>query len=185
MIVLTLTRPWLLVGYRALGRKWASSGLVRGIGEAVTQASAGAALGRPGAPFGRPGADRRMWGGQTDVGRARRPTPLELREPVRVRESSLERPPRQDPPARLRTTSAHNHSRRTHMSGLPKHTEAQNAPPTENTSSIRFVHSLRAHRGDPKIFCIEPFKTGSPGYIGETPLSRAADSASFRSRSLT
>lgn len=124
-------------------------------------------------------------GGQTDVGRARRPTPLELREPVRVRESSLERPPRQDPPARLRTTSAHNHSRRTHMSGLPKHTEAQNAPPTENTSSIRFVHSLRAHRGDPKIFCIEPFKTGSPGYIGETPLSRAADSASFRSRSLT
>ena len=49
MIVLTLTRPWLLVGYRALGRKWASGGLVRGIGEAVTQASAG--------------ADRRTWGG--------------------------------------------------------------------------------------------------------------------------
>ena len=63
MIVLTLTRPWLLVGYRALGRKWASSGLVRGIGEAVTQASAGAAFGRPGAPFGRPGAGRRTWGG--------------------------------------------------------------------------------------------------------------------------
>ena len=56
MIVLTLTRPWLLVGYRALGRKWASSGLVRGIGEAVTQAPAGGA-------FGRPGAGRRTWGG--------------------------------------------------------------------------------------------------------------------------
>lgn len=124
-------------------------------------------------------------GGQTDVGRARRPAPRERRKSVRARESSLEHPPRQDPSACLRTTSAHNHSRRTHMSGLPKHTEAQNAPPTENTSSIRFVHSLRAHRGDPKIFCIEPFKTGSPGYIGETPLSRAADSASFRSRSLT
>ena len=55
MIVLTLTRPWLLVGYRALGRKWASSGLVRGIGEAVTQAPAGAAFGRLDAAFGRLG----------------------------------------------------------------------------------------------------------------------------------
>lgn len=90
MIVLTLTRPWLLVGYRALGRKWASSGLVRGIGEAVTQASAGAALGRPGAPFGRPGADRRMWGGQTDVGRARRPTPHSSQEPGRRRGSLVQ-----------------------------------------------------------------------------------------------
>ena len=63
MIVLTLTRPWLLVGYRALGRERASGGLVRGIGEAVTQAPAGAAFGRPGAAFGRPGADRRTWGG--------------------------------------------------------------------------------------------------------------------------
>ena len=84
MIVLTLTRPWLLVGYRALGRKWASSGLVRGIGEAVTQASAGAA-------FGRPGAGRRTWGGQTDVGRTDgrgagpRPAPRELRESRRRR----------------------------------------------------------------------------------------------------
>lgn len=53
MIVLTLTRPWLLVGYRALGRERASGGLVRGIGEAVTQASAGAAFGRPGRADGR------------------------------------------------------------------------------------------------------------------------------------
>ena len=61
MIVLTLTRPWLLVGYRALGRERASGGLVRGIGEAVTQASAGAAFGRPGRTDGR-GSDRRTWG---------------------------------------------------------------------------------------------------------------------------
>ena len=92
MIVLTLTRPWLLVGYRPLARERASGGLVSSIGEAVTQAPAGAAFGRPGAAL----AGR---GGQTDVGRARRPTPRELREPVRVRESSLERPPRRDPPA--------------------------------------------------------------------------------------
>ena len=97
MIVLTLTRPWLLVGYRALGRKWASSGLVRRIGEAVTRAPAGAAFGRPGAgrrtwggqtDVGRTdgrGADRRTWGGQTDVGQARRPTPRELRESRRRR----------------------------------------------------------------------------------------------------
>ena len=71
MIVLTLTRLWLLVGYRALGRKWASSGLVRGIGEAVTQAPAGAAFVWPDATL----ADR---GRQTDVGQARRPTPREL-----------------------------------------------------------------------------------------------------------
>lgn len=90
MIVLTLTRPWLLVGYRALGRKWASSGLVRGIGEAVTQASTGAALGRPGAPFGRPGTDRRTWGGQTDVGRARRPAPHSSQEPGRRRGSLVQ-----------------------------------------------------------------------------------------------
>lgn len=83
MIVLTLTRPWLLVGYRALWRKWASSGLVRGIGEAVTQAPAGAA-------FGRPGAGRRTWGGQTDVGRARRPTPHSSQEPGRRRGSPVQ-----------------------------------------------------------------------------------------------
>ena len=76
MIVLTLTRPWLLVGYRALWRKWASSGLVRGIGEAVTQASAG--------------ADRRTWGGQTDVGQARRPTPHSSQEPGRRRGSPVQ-----------------------------------------------------------------------------------------------
>ena len=56
MIVLILTRPWLLVGYRALGRERASGGLVSSIGEAVTQAPAGAA-------FGRLGAGRRTWGG--------------------------------------------------------------------------------------------------------------------------
>lgn len=89
MIVLTLTRPWLLVGYRALGRKWASSGLVRGIGEAVTQAPTGAAFGRPGADR-RPGAGRRMWGGQTDVGRARRPTPHSSQEPGRRRGSLVQ-----------------------------------------------------------------------------------------------
>ena len=69
MSVLTLTRLWLLVGYRALGRKWASSGLVRGIGEAVTQAPAGAAFVWPdvtladrGRTDGR-GVGRRTWGG--------------------------------------------------------------------------------------------------------------------------
>ena len=69
MIVLTLTRPWLLVGYRALGRKWASSGLVSSIGEAVTQAPAGAAFVWPDATLadrgradGR-GANRRTRGG--------------------------------------------------------------------------------------------------------------------------
>lgn len=76
MIVLTLTRPWLLVGYRALWRKWASSGLVRGIGEAVTQASAGAAFGR--------------LGRQTDVGKARRPTPHSSQEPGRRRGSPVQ-----------------------------------------------------------------------------------------------
>ena len=83
MIVLTLTRPWLLVGYRALGRKWASSGLVRRIGEAVTQAPAGAA-------FGRPGAGRRTWGGQTDVGQARRPAPHSSQEPGRRQGSPVQ-----------------------------------------------------------------------------------------------
>ena len=53
MIVLTWTRPWLLVGYRFLARKYASSGLVRGIGEAVTQAPAGAAFGQLGLTDGR------------------------------------------------------------------------------------------------------------------------------------
>ena len=43
----------MLVGYRVLGRKWASSGLVRGIGKAVTQAPAGAAFGRLGRADGR------------------------------------------------------------------------------------------------------------------------------------
>lgn len=76
MIVLTLTRPWLLVGYRALWRKWASSGLVRGIGEAVTQASAGAAFGR--------------LGRQTDVGQARRPTPHSSQGPGRRRGSPVQ-----------------------------------------------------------------------------------------------
>lgn len=87
MIVLTLTRPWLLVGYRALGRKWASSGLVSSIGEAVTQAPAGAA-------FGRPGADRRTWGGQTDVGRARGPPheSCESREGDEARPASYQLP---------------------------------------------------------------------------------------------
>ena len=99
MIVLTLTRPWLLVGYRALGRKWASGGLVSSIGEAVTQAPAGAAFVWPDAAFGRLGRADGRGGGQTDAGRARRPAPRELREPVRARESSLERPPRQAPAA--------------------------------------------------------------------------------------
>ena len=96
MIVLTLTRPWLLVGYRALGRKWASSGLVRGIGEAVTQAPAGAAFVWPDAALadrgrtdGR-GAGRRTWGGQTDAGRTRRPTPHSSREPGRGRGSPVQ-----------------------------------------------------------------------------------------------
>ena len=67
----------------------ASSGLVRGIGEAVTQAPAGAA-------FGRPGAGRRTWGGQTtgggqtDVGRAPRPTPHSSQEPGRRRGSPVQ-----------------------------------------------------------------------------------------------
>ena len=83
MIVLTLTRPWLLVGYRALGRERASGGLVRGIGEAVTQASAGAA-------FGRPDAALEAGGGQTDVGRAPRPTPHSSQEPGRRRGSPVQ-----------------------------------------------------------------------------------------------
>ena len=61
----------------------ASSGLVRGIGEAVTQAPAGAA-------FGRPGAGRRTWGGQTDVGRVPRPTPHSSQEPGRRRGSPVQ-----------------------------------------------------------------------------------------------
>ena len=61
----------------------ASSGLVRGIGEAVTQAPAGAA-------FGRPGAGRRTWGGQTDVGRAPMPTPHSSQEPGRRRGSPVQ-----------------------------------------------------------------------------------------------
>ena len=48
----------------------ASSGLVRGIGEAVTQAPAGAAFGQLGRADGR-GADRRTWGGPEGPPRTR------------------------------------------------------------------------------------------------------------------
>ena len=51
----------MLVGYRTLARERASGGLVSSIGEAVTQAPARAAFGRPGRTDGR-GADRRTWG---------------------------------------------------------------------------------------------------------------------------
>lgn len=61
----------------------ASSGLVRGIGEAVTQAPAGAA-------FGRPGGGQTTGGGQTDVGRAPRPTPHSSQEPGRRRGSPVQ-----------------------------------------------------------------------------------------------
>lgn len=61
----------------------ASSGLVRGIGEAVTQAPAGAA-------FGRPGGGQTTGGRQTDVGRPPRPTPLPSQEPGRRRGSPVQ-----------------------------------------------------------------------------------------------
>ena len=55
----------------------------------VTQAPAGAAFSRPGRADGR-GVGRRTWGGQTDVGRARRPAPHSSREPGRGRGSPVQ-----------------------------------------------------------------------------------------------
>lgn len=66
----------MLVGYRTLARERASGGLVSGIGESVTQAPAGAVFGRR--------------GGQTDVGRTRRPAPHSSQEPGRRRGSPVQ-----------------------------------------------------------------------------------------------